>query len=361
MLASHTVFRTLATRAGRASLVAAVLAVSAMSLMAPSASGRPSLDDLKVRMDALQRRLDATTAKIEDLRTEADEAQRRIAVIEHRRAELLERSQRLQGRAAERADELYRDGGMGALEVLFAAGDFGDLTDRAEMLSQVSLEDAGVFTELSRSRMELAALARELEARRERLRKTTGELRETSARLQDQFAAVSDDYDKLKAQLARAAAAAQREQASEVASTAEAAGVASFSVPTSGGMVCPVAGAVSFVDSWGAPRSGHSHQGVDMMAAYGTPLVAIVSGTITYAAYDGSGGNMIFLSGDDGNAYWYMHNQENLVTGGHVGVGQQIATVGDTGNAVGTPHLHFEYHPGGGAAVNPYPLVASIC
>jgi murein DD-endopeptidase MepM/ murein hydrolase activator NlpD len=313
-------------------------------------------------MDALQRRLDATTAKIEKLRTEADETQRRIAVIEHRRAELLERSQRLQGRAADRADELYRDGGMGALEVLFAAGDFSDLTDRAEMLSQVTLEDAGVFTELSRSRMELAALARELEARREGLRRTTGELRETSARLQDQFAAVADEYEKLKAQLARAAAAAaRREQADEVASTAASPGVASFSVPASGGMVCPVAGAVSFVDSWGAPRSGHSHQGVDMMAAYGTPLVAIVSGTITYAAYDGSGGNMIFLSGDDGNTYWYMHNQENFVTGGHVGAGQQIATVGDTGNAVGTPHLHFEYHPGGGAAVNPYPLVASIC
>jgi murein DD-endopeptidase MepM/ murein hydrolase activator NlpD len=70
---------------------------------------------------------------------------------------------------------------------------------------------------------------------------------------------------------------------------------------------------------------------------------------------------MIFLSGDDGNQYWYMHNEQNFVSGGHVSAGQHIAAVGDTGNASGTPHLHFEYHPGGGAAVNPYPLVASIC
>lgn len=97
------------------------------------------------------------------------------------------------------------------------------------------------------------------------------------------------------------------------------------------------------------------------MGSYGTPLVAITDGTITYAAYDGSGGNMIFMTGDDGHAYWYMHNQTNLVTSGRVSAGQQIATLGDTGNAAGTPHLHFEYHPNGGAPVNPYPLVASIC
>jgi murein DD-endopeptidase MepM/ murein hydrolase activator NlpD len=98
-----------------------------------------------------------------------------------------------------------------------------------------------------------------------------------------------------------------------------------------------------------------------MMAAYGTPLVAIVSGTITYSGYGGSAGYWLILSGDDGNGYWYMHNEKNLVSGGHVSVGQQIATLGDTGNAAGTPHLHFEFHPGGGAAVNPTPLVASIC
>jgi murein DD-endopeptidase MepM/ murein hydrolase activator NlpD len=335
-------------------------------LVARSASGKPSLDDLKARMDSIQRRLDATTARIEDLRTEADELRRRITVIEHRRAELLRRSEILQARAADRADELYRDGGMGALEVLFAAGDFGDLTDRAEMLSQVSLRDADVFTELARARMELAALARELATGHERLEKTTRELRETSAELQSQFAAVSEEYEELKAQLARAAAAARRAETSDesapaAASTSGPAATASFAVPASGGMACPVAGAVSFIDSWGAPRDGHTHQGVDMMAAYGTPVVAIVSGSITYAAYDGSGGNMIFLSGDDGNAYWYMHNQENLVSGGHVTAGQQIATVGDTGNAAGTPHLHFEYHPGGGAAANPYPVVSPIC
>ena len=97
-----------------------------------------------------------------------------------------------------------------------------------------------------------------------------------------------------------------------------------------------------------------------MMAEYGTPLVAIVAGTLS-SGWSDTGGNSLFLCGDDGNSYWYLHNQENLVTSGHVSAGQQIATVGDTGNAVGIPHVHFEYHPGGGGPVNPYPLVAAIC
>ena len=71
---------------------------------------------------------------------------------------------------------------------------------------------------------------------------------------------------------------------------------------------------------------------------------------------------MLFLSGTDGNSYYYMHNQENFVgEGARVQVGEQIATLGDTGNAAGTPHLHFEFHPGGGSAINPYPLVNSLC
>ena len=356
MLPSPTVFASARSRPGRAVLGAVIVALGTLPALAPGAASSPSLRDLEARMDEIQDKLDTTTERIEALRTEADRTRLRIALIQERRDELRTRIERLQERAAERANELYRDGGVGLLEVLFAAGDLSDLTDRAEMLARVSLQSDSVFTSLSRSRLELGALGRELERREDRLVETTNELRATSRRLQRQFDEVSKEYKELESRLARAAAAAR---SAEGASTSGAA--AEQVSPAAGGMACPVAGAVSFVDSWGAPRAGHPHQGVDMMGAYGTPLVAIVSGTVTYSGYDGSGGNMIFLSGDDGNQYWYLHNQSNTVTGGHVAVGQQIATLGDTGNAEGTPHLHFEFHPGGGAATNPYPLVASIC
>jgi murein DD-endopeptidase MepM/ murein hydrolase activator NlpD len=126
------------------------------------------------------------------------------------------------------------------------------------------------------------------------------------------------------------------------------------------GFTCPVPGS-SFGDSWGAPRSGgRRHQGVDMMAGYGTPIYAVVSGSVRHST-SGLGGNQIWLSGNDGNTYFYAHIQSYVGGPGAVSAGDQIATVGDTGNARGTPHLHFEIHPGGGAAVNPYPTVRAAC
>jgi murein DD-endopeptidase MepM/ murein hydrolase activator NlpD len=337
----------------RAALAAMVAGVT-LPLLAHGAEA-DTLEHLRARMDAIQEELDATTRRIENLRAEVEEARRGIAFARARSARLERRIEELQRRAAARADELYRDGGTGMLEVLFSADDFGELADRAQMLSEVSLTDATVFVSLARSKLELRALTRALVERREELQSASAELVRESDRLQEQFDAVAAEYQELKDRLA--AASRRREAAASPAP----APLGALAAPVTGGRACPVAGAVSFVDSWGEPRDGHVHQGVDLMAAYGTPVVAIVSGTVTYSSYDGSGGNMIFLSGDDGNAYWYMHNQENLVSGGHVDMGQQIATVGDTGNAEGTPHLHFEYHPGGGGPVNPYPLVAAIC
>jgi peptidoglycan LD-endopeptidase LytH len=127
-------------------------------------------------------------------------------------------------------------------------------------------------------------------------------------------------------------------------------------------IVCPVAGAVDFVDSWGAARSGgRSHQGTDMMADYGTPTVAPVSGTLEQHS-SSAGGLAWYVHGDDGNTYYGAHlsSYENQGAG-WVEAGTVIGYVGDSGNAAGTPHLHFEYHPGGGSAVNPYSLVAAAC
>lgn len=132
------------------------------------------------------------------------------------------------------------------------------------------------------------------------------------------------------------------------------------------GFVFPVQGEVEFIDSWGYPRmsgtaSAHWHQGTDIFAPMGTPLVATESGVLDRVGTAGLGGMRLWLEGDSGNAYYYAHLiafAPGMTDGVRVNAGDVVGFVGDTGNAKGTsPHLHFEIHPGGGDAVNPYPLL----
>ena len=121
-------------------------------------------------------------------------------------------------------------------------------------------------------------------------------------------------------------------------------------------ILCPMNGS-AYGDSWGAPRSGgRSHEGVDMLAPMGTPIYAVVSGVINFKQ-NRLGGNAASLVGDNGNRYYYAHLSSYEGASRRVTQGEVIGYNGDTGNATGTPHLHFEVHPGGGLAVNPTPSV----
>jgi murein DD-endopeptidase MepM/ murein hydrolase activator NlpD len=133
------------------------------------------------------------------------------------------------------------------------------------------------------------------------------------------------------------------------------------------GGVCPVRGRVQIGQGWGAPRDGgrRRHQGIDLLAPAGTPLVAVADGTITLTSNRerGRGGITLWLRDHRGTSYYYAHNQRNLAHAGQrVRRGQVIALLGATGNARGgPPHLHFQLHPGGGPPVNPDATVRRWC
>lgn len=126
----------------------------------------------------------------------------------------------------------------------------------------------------------------------------------------------------------------------------------------------PVAGirASQLRDSWGAARSGgRSHEGIDIPARRGTPVLSVSHGMVSAVQERELGGNTVSVTGPGGYSHYYAHldSYGRYLPGDEVAVGDTLGYVGDTGNAKGTaPHLHYGIYTSGGA-INPFPLLTS--
>ena len=135
-------------------------------------------------------------------------------------------------------------------------------------------------------------------------------------------------------------------------------------------LVFPLVAKTLWWDNYGDPRPNGSHAGIDIMAPWRSPVVAVEAGRVKYWE-SGLGGCMLYLYGASGTMYMYIHLNNDVTArndnrgrcrevaftvrdGAKVAAGEQIAGSGDSGDANGNPHLHFEVHPGGGADTNPY-------
>lgn len=323
-------------------------------------------------------RLDAAAAAYEEAwahleRLDGEEERTRAGVVDaERRVSQADREVR------DRLATLYKHPGL-RFDIVGQAAlgtDVGESLHQMELIDQLARHGIQSVAQADRAAGRVHAAERDYRlvtaGVREALRERRQQAASLSQALAEAEAAVAEADEALasaEAQVRAEREQRRRERALERARQAQLGARQGGSVagaaplPAIDGKACPVGAPNAFSDSWGAPRSGgRSHQGVDMFAAHGTPLYAVEAGTIR-TSDNSLGGISLHLTGVSGASYYYAHLSERIVvTGDRVEAGQVVGAVGNTGNAISTPpHLHFEYHPGSGAPVNPTPLVTALC
>ncbi|GEM_PF-671983 len=313
----------------------------------PASANVQGLEGARERVAGLQGDLAAATAAYEQTWAEVEAVRVELEGLETRAVELEAEAATTEVRLADRARSVFKHGSTSQLEQLFAAGSPTEALERAAL--------AGIVHERETAGLEEAIAARTaLDQTVVLIEQRQAELEQLTERLAAQQVALDGELADAEATVVSLEATAARQRTIDRGAQ-------------QGVYACPLDRHLThFVDSWGFPRSGgRSHKGTDIMGPMGAPVYAFTSGVISRHSNSRLGGISLYLRGDDGSTYFYTHLQ-GYAPGGAVGnqvqAGDHIAYNGDTGNARGgPPHIHFERHPGGGSAVNPYPYLAAAC
>ena len=275
----------------------------------------------------------------------------------------------------------YRYGNIYLLEVLLDTKDFRDLLIRLNFLSKVSQRDAQILSQTKRLNKEIQNRQYLLQTAKEKQAQLFQQLdskqKEISALLDQQQQLINNlntDINNLKSEKDKKEAELKKQQ-----ELAKQINQSTTNTPTPGKMTFPIPPPYShgYSNSWGYPRAdipGGRHQGIDIFASKGTPVVAVVDGVIgKMFGKQRIGGYRLWVEGDNGFAYYYAHLNDDegaasayapgIAPGVRVKAGQVIGYVGNSGDAKGTPyHLHFgmSYPLNTDNWINPYQfLVAS--
>ena len=313
---------------------------------------------------ALQTDLNRLAGEIEAAESVIENTRADIAATREEIAETQARFDSLQARLTARAEELFMAPDMG-FDLILSSDSMTDLSDRMIYLDVVAQQDADLSSATQNQANVLAAtkqsLGDALEAQREDLTQlnaartaVASKFAEQQAQI-DQISAMRSEAEDLIARLERKLKAEQ---------------VPVIPPPTSGGTgdgipgplyACPVNGPHAYADTFGILHEhegwSHIHEGNDIVSPYGTPIVAPFDG-VAVSGNSSTGGIYVTVNGSQGSVI--MMHMSRLGGLGSVQTGDVVGYIGDTGNASG-PHTHFEWHPGGGAAADPYPQLNEVC
>jgi peptidoglycan hydrolase CwlO-like protein len=388
------------------SCAAALAVVAVVFMAAPTGAGAaPSaqqVQDAKDRVAALLSQLKAEKSKLAvinaQLTAAAAEVDKDQATLEKVTADLLATQLRIRtaqarydaivARLGDRAATAFMNGPASNLDFILGATSLGDLSDRIEFVGVVAQSDADLAQEVASTRNELLGEKGHLQQVQTQ---QTGLLKSAQAvqqKIDGYFQAEQQIVAGIATKRADAQQTAQRLSkarqtwlAQQLAGGVYGGGHTGVPVPAGWEHVlerCPVDGPRSYSDDFGAPRYAggfHLHAGVDILSPRGTPIVAPFDGT-AQTTYNTLGGNSVYVYGSRGYVYNAHLSAYSSKSNGPVHTGDVIGYVGDTGDAKGTPHDHFEFHPNVipsgwpasgygyaviGTAVNPYPLLVAAC
>ncbi len=339
-------------------IVGVVVSCALLAVAGPASAGEGDIAATKRQANEIAHRLSQARGRVAALDDE-------IGNLKERSAEVTARHARLSEAVTTMAVRRYIQGGEPQAAPALTDGDVNEAA-RVEALAKLVARDAGdtldayrkAGEDLERSRAALDATKRDADEALVEMKARSRQIDAELARL-----------EKLEAERRAREEAARRERERNARADAARARPARNAAPDAqarsvggDGWLCPVRGAVAFSNDWGDARSGgRRHEGTDLLAAKGTPVVASVGGTVR-PHNSARGGISYYLAGDDGNTYFGTHLDSLSGASGRVERGTVLGAVGNSGNASGGPnHLHFEIHPGGGAPTNPYPTVARYC
>ena len=310
------------------------------------------IQSTRAELNATQKIIDSLTRDIADKQDELDET---IAQLDEKQ-ELFETRIRV----------MYENGDTTYLEVLLSSEDFSDMLTNMEIVSQIMDYDKRIVEEYKTLKAQIETQKAALESDRKDKQDYADDLEQAYEEIEAQ----KKEYKALKAKvdsdLALKKAEAERMLREQDEINDEIAALSRQETAASGGgggkvysgslvWPCPSYSRISSQYGYRThPISGTRklHKGLDIAASSGNPVIAAASGTVVKSYFSSSYGNYVVISHGGGLMTAYAHMTRRLVSAGQtVAAGQQVGTVGSTGNSTG-PHLHFEVYVGG-STTNP--------
>jgi len=314
----------------------------------PAAAAAPTAEQLSAQLERLKKDTKEAGDEWDRAYWELDEIELKVEKTDKKIAKTTKELAAARALLGDHACAIYRRNQISSMDVVVGATSFEDLVTRLDLMRRIGKADADAVAEVKRIQAKLKKERAQLGSEKRDAEKAVKSLKAERDRLQTRLKSKEREFAKVKAELDAVRGGPNRP-----------AGVASVAGPN--GMVFPVVGSYYYSDTWGASRGGgrRRHQGTDIMAPRGTPVVAILPGTVS-SKTGGLGGKVIWLSANNGWSFYYAHLDGWAVRSGSVKAGQIIGYVGSTGNAAGgASHLHLQVHPHG-SPVNPYPYLRKM-